>query len=115
MPLCWICKAKTNYHCLSCQAYVCNRAECSVSAPEETLNWKAGFSVAFCLTCSHNTADESVEEEINQTEVSLTRKEEDVDAKSSTSQMKSQGGTKEKVQEKRKCLNLQQRVEMYLT
>ena len=112
MPLCWICKAKTNYHCLSCQAYVCNRAECSVSAPEETLNWKAGFSVAFCLTCSHNTADESVEEEINQTEVSLTRKEEDVDAKSSTSQMKSQGGTKEKVQEKRKCLNLQQRVEM---
>ncbi|PFX29968.1 tigger transposable element-derived protein 6-like [Stylophora pistillata] len=109
MPLCWICELETNYNCLSCQASVCNRAECSVAAPEETLNWKAGSRVAFCSTCSFKTADEKDGEEINQTEASLTRKE---DAKPSTSQMKSQDGIKKKVQEKRKCLSLQQRVEV---
>lgn len=107
MPLCRSCESETKYHCLTCQASVCNRAECSVAASEETPNWKAGSSVAFCLTC--NTADKNAATEINQTKDALIRKE---GTKPGTSKMKRQDDTKEKVQEKRKCMSLQQRVEM---
>lgn len=73
MPLCRSCEFETKYHCLSCRASVCNRAECSVVGSEETPNWKAGSSVAFCLTC--NPVDENAVKEIDQTKVSLTRRE----------------------------------------
>ena len=36
--LCCTCKAETKYICLICQASVCNRPDCSVFLPEETLH-----------------------------------------------------------------------------
>ena len=110
VPLCQSCQEETKYHCLSCQASVCNRSECSVPAPEETPNWKAGSKVAFCMTCktsSKNTAAEKPA--LNRTKAALTRQD---SLKTSKSSLKSHGGTKEKVTEKRKCLSLQQRVEL---
>lgn len=110
VPLCQSCQEETKYHCLSCQASVCNRSECSVPAPEETPNWKAGSRVAFCMTCKtggKNTAAEKPE--VNRTKAALTRQDR---LKTSKSNLKSHGGTKEKVTEKRKCMSLQQRVEL---
>lgn len=40
--------------CLSevCKTCVCNNAkECSVLADEDSLGWKAGVSVVFCISC----------------------------------------------------------------
>ena len=89
--------------CQSCQASVCNRLECCVPVPEETPNWKAGSKVAFCVMCktsSKNTAAEKPA--LNRTKSALTRQD----------SLKSHAGTKEKVTDERKCLSLQQRVEL---
>ena len=49
---CKTCGSETNYRCLTCNNPVCNKsANCSISAPEETLGWKAGSSVTFCCSC----------------------------------------------------------------
>ena len=110
MPLYQSCQEKTKYHCLSCQVSVCNRSECSVSAPEETPNWKAGFKVTFCMTCKTSSKNAAAERPaLNRTKTTLTRQG---SLKTSKSSLKSHGGTKEKVTEKRKCLSLQQRVEL---
>ena len=61
MLLCQSCQEETKYHCLSCQASVCNRSECSVPAPEETPNWKAGSKVAFCMTCKTSSKHTAAE------------------------------------------------------
>lgn len=108
VPLCQSCQEEKKYHCLSCQASVCNRSGCSVPAPEETPN--AGSKVAFCMTCktsSKNTAADKPA--LNRTKAALIRQD---SLKTSKSSLKSHGGTKEKLTEKRKCLNFQQRVEL---
>ena len=52
MSRCISCSSSTNYVCLSCKKSACNKSEdCSVPADEETPGWKAGVSVAYCLSC----------------------------------------------------------------
>ena len=60
-----------------------------------------------CKTSGKNTAAEKPE--VNRRKATLTRQDR---LKTSKSNLKSHGGTKEKVTEKRKCLSLQQRVEL---
>ena len=49
---CISCSSSTNYVCLSCKKSACNKSkDCSVPADEETPGWKAGVSVAYCLSC----------------------------------------------------------------
>ena len=49
---CWNCKQETKYRCLTCDVSTCNKSDnCSVYASEETPGWKAGASVAYCITC----------------------------------------------------------------
>lgn len=49
-PSCQICGEETNYRCLSCTKPICNRSNsCSVAPPEETMGWKAGSFVSFCV------------------------------------------------------------------
>ena len=54
-PQCKNCKAETKYVCFICQGPTCNRLECSVFLPEETVNWKAGISVFTCLPCKEES------------------------------------------------------------
>ena len=49
---CSVCSELTNYHCISCQVPICNI--CSIfEEDEESPNWKAGKSVAYCLKCKN--------------------------------------------------------------
>ena len=49
---CISCSSSTNYVCLSCKKSACNKSkDSSVPADEETPGWKAGVSVAYCLSC----------------------------------------------------------------
>ena len=52
MSRCISCSSSTNYVCLSCKKSACNKSkDCSVPADEETPGWKAGISVAYCISC----------------------------------------------------------------
>jgi len=96
VPLCQSCQVETKYHYLSCQASVCNRSECSVPAPEETPNWKAGSKVAFCVKCKTSGKNTAAEKPaLNRTKAALTRHD---SLKTSKSSLKSHGGTREKPQ-----------------
>ena len=47
-----VCSDLTNYHCISSQVPICNI--CSIfEEDEDSLNWKAGKSVAYCLKCKN--------------------------------------------------------------
>ena len=49
---CSVCSDLTNYHCISCQVPICNI--CSIfEEDEESPDWKAGKSVAYCLKCKN--------------------------------------------------------------
>lgn len=53
MKNCVKCSSLTKYVCLKCAKPLCNRSrECSVPADEESPGWKAGVSVACCVSCS---------------------------------------------------------------
>ncbi|XP_068684888.1 tigger transposable element-derived protein 6-like [Montipora foliosa] len=53
MRNCVKCSSLTNYICLKCAKPVCNKSKaCSSPADEDSLGWKAGVSVAYCVSCS---------------------------------------------------------------
>lgn len=52
MKNCVKCSSLTKYVCLKCAEPVCNKPkECSVPADEDSPGWKAGVSVAHCVSC----------------------------------------------------------------
>ena len=53
MKNCVKCSGLTKYVCLKSAKPLCNKSkECSVPADEDSPGWKAGVSVAYCVSCS---------------------------------------------------------------
>lgn len=53
MKNCVKCLGLTKYVCLKCAKPLCNKSkECSVLTDEDSPGWKAGVSMAYCISCS---------------------------------------------------------------
>ena len=103
--------ANANYICLICQVPVCNRPDCSVFLPNETLNWKSGHPVSECLLCNTNSKEKancnSELQDVAMTTQQASSAQSDEDARKRALQISISKETG-----KRKCLSSQQRVEM---
>lgn len=111
---CWNCKEETRYRCLKCSGAVCNRSlDCYVVASEETPGWKAGYSVAFCVSCCQGSNNKKHEGE--QVELCTPATSSD-ECKISSSKPKSTGPSSKKqkknVKSVRSYLPMDKRVEI---
>lgn len=101
MPFCQSCSEETKYRCLLCQKPTCNRStNCSIAASEELPGWKAGVAVGICIPCEESGG------------VVGSKRKENVDLKRSTTMKQKSQASKPQAQKKRKCLSLQQRMEV---
>ena len=111
---CWKCKENTRYRCLKCNGAVCNRSlNCYVAASEETPGWKAGYSVAFCVSCCEGSNNNKHEGEQAELCTPTTSSDE---CKISSSKPSSTGPSSKKrkksVKSFRFCLPMDKRVEI---
>ena len=64
MGSCSVCQHETNYRCISCQAFICNRSlDCNVPVEEGSMpGWQMGREVALwhqCYDSGENSAEDS--------------------------------------------------------
>lgn len=97
---CHSCKADTKYVCLICQGPECNRPECTVFLPEETPNEKPGPCVSACSDAVKQDVAEIAPQASN-TQSGTAKPQKGVSQTSAA-----------KATPIRKCLSLQQRVEV---
>ena len=113
IAFCHSCSGETKYRCLVCQIPTCNRStNCSIAVPEDSPDWRACLTVAICASCKRSKeAVGSKAEDIAQ----LKRGE--IESRANQIGCGSQSNPKvkpiaSKLQKKRKCLSLQQRLEV---
>ena len=111
---CWNCKENTRYRCLKCNGTVCNRSlNCYVVASEETPGWRAGYRVAFCVSCCEGSKNRKHEGE--QAELCTPTASSD-ECKISSSKPSSTGPSSKKqkknVESVRSCLPMNKGVEI---
>lgn len=105
MKNCVKCSSLTKYVCLKCAKPVCNKSkECSVPADEDSPGWKAGVSVAQCISCSDAPALNATKQESIPAEDSKPVKMK-CTAKKPPAPSKDDAG-------QRKCLTLKEKVEV---
>lgn len=53
MGICSVCENETNYRCITCQTFICNRSNnCNVPVEEGNMTgWQMGQQVALCHSC----------------------------------------------------------------
>ena len=95
-----------SYICLKCAKPVCNKSkECSSPADEDSPGWKAGVSVAYCVSCS----DEATTKVTKQARIPLVK---DIKPLTKKSTAKKPPMPPQASDGQRKCLSLKEKVEV---
>ena len=106
MRNCVKCLSLTNYICLKCPKPVCNKSkECLSPADEDSPGWKAGVSVAYCVSCS----DEATTKVTKQARIPLVK---DIKPLTKKSTAKKPPMPPQASDGQRKCLSLKEKVEV---